>query len=76
MQEPGANMRPVMLQDLVLMSVLQRKARAGNEERQARSMTVPKSLRVGLAKAGDDLFDMALAVIGVTLEKISNDEVS
>ena len=58
------------------MSVLQRKARAGNEERQARSMTVPKSLRIGLAKVADDLFDLALAVIGVSRETWSGDGVS
>lgn len=55
------------------MSVLQRKAQAGKQEHQARSMTVPKSLRVSLAKVADDLFDMALAVIGVTQEKCAGD---
>ena len=50
------------------MSVLQRKAQVGKQEHQARAMTVPKALRVGLAKVADDAFDMALAVIGVTKE--------
>ena len=51
------------------MSVLRRKAQAGKQEHQARSMTVPKSLRVGLAKTGDELFDIALVVIGATHEQ-------
>ncbi len=50
------------------MSVLQRKAQVGKQEHQARAMTVPKALRVGLAKVADETFDMALAVIGVTRE--------
>ena len=50
------------------MSVLQRKAQVGKQEHQARAMTVPKALRVCLAKVADDAFDMALAVIGVTKE--------
>ena len=53
------------------MSVLQRKAQVGRKEHQARAMTVPKALRIGLAKVADDAFDMALAVIGVTKETAS-----
>ena len=51
------------------MSVLQRIAQAGKQEHQVRSMTVPKSLRVGLAKTADELLGMALVVIGATLER-------
>ena len=51
------------------MSVLRRKAQAGKQEHQARSMTVSKSLRIGLAKSADDVLDMALVVIGATQEK-------
>ena len=57
------------------MSVLQRKAQVGNHEHQARSMTVPKALRVALAKVADKSFDMALAVIGVVQERWSGDEI-
>lgn len=58
------------------MSVLQRKAQVGKREHQARSMTVPKALRVALAKVADSRFDMALAVIGVTQEKCASDDVA
>ncbi|MFK7745103.1 MAG: FliM/FliN family flagellar motor C-terminal domain-containing protein [Roseobacter sp.] len=55
------------------MSVLQRKAQVGKQEHQARAMTVPKALRVGIAKVADEVFDLALAVIGVAQEKCTND---
>ena len=58
------------------MSVLQRKVQAGKQEHQARSMTVPKSLRVGLAKVADEKLGMALAVIGATQEKCTSEAVS
>lgn len=58
------------------MSVLQRKAQVGKREHQARSMTVPKALRVALAKIADDRFGMALAVIGYTQEKCGGDELA
>lgn len=58
------------------MSVLQRKAQAGKQEHQARSMTVPKSLRVSFAKVGNDLLDLALAVIGATQEQCTGDELA
>ncbi len=57
------------------MSVLQRKAQVGNHEHQARSMTVPKALRIALAKVADRSFEMALAVIGVAQERWSGDEI-
>lgn len=53
------------------MSVLQRKAQAGKQEHQARAMTVPKALRVSIAKVADELFDLPLAVIGAVQEKCS-----
>ena len=55
------------------MSVLQRKAKAGKEEHQARAMTVAKAMRISLAKLADDTFDMALAVIGFRRERVSGD---
>ncbi|MEM1352220.1 MAG: FliM/FliN family flagellar motor switch protein [Pseudomonadota bacterium] len=58
------------------MSVLQRKAQVGKQEHQARAMTVPKSLRVGLAKLADTSFDMALAVIGFTQDKLPADQIA
>jgi flagellar motor switch protein FliM len=54
-------------------SVLRRKAQAGQAEHQARAMSVPKALRLTAAKAADDLFDMALAVIGIRLEDRAGD---
>lgn len=56
------------------MSVLQRKARAGKQEHQARAMTVAKALRVSFAKVADKLLDLALAVIGVTRERCDGDQ--
>lgn len=58
------------------MSVLQRKAQVGKQEHQARAMTVPKSLRIGLARFADDTFGMALVVIGLTQETRSGDTLS
>ena len=57
------------------MSVLQRKATVGRQEHQARAMTLPKSLRVGLAKVADETLHMALAVIGITQERWAGDEI-
>ncbi|MEM6563799.1 MAG: FliM/FliN family flagellar motor C-terminal domain-containing protein [Pseudomonadota bacterium] len=57
------------------MSVLQRKAQAGKKEHQARAMTVAKSLRVGLARTADDVFDMAMAVIGFSQDVRADDAV-
>ena len=58
------------------MSVLQRKAQAGKQEHQARAMTVPKAMRVCMAKVADDLFDMALAVIAISQDRFEGDSVS
>ena len=58
------------------MSVLQRKAQAGKQEYHARSMTVPKALRIGLAKAADEDLSLALAVIGATQSKCQGDALS
>lgn len=58
------------------MSVLQRKAQAGKQEHQARAMTVPKALRVSIAKIADKVFDMALAVIGNAQERCEGDTIA
>ena len=50
------------------MSALQRKAQAGRQEHQSRAMSVAKALRLSMAKVADELFDMAISVIGVTQE--------
>ena len=50
------------------MSVLQRKAQAGRQEHQARAMSVPKSLRLSIAKVANDLWDMAIAGIAIAME--------
>lgn len=54
-------------------SVLHRKARAGRVEHQTRAMSVPKALRVTLAKVADDLCNMAMAAIGVRVEQRRGD---
>lgn len=47
------------------VSVLHRKTSVGKAEHLARAMTLPKAFRLGVAKAADKLYDMAIAVIGV-----------
>ncbi|MGB7243003.1 MAG: FliM/FliN family flagellar motor switch protein [Sulfitobacter sp.] len=46
--------------------ILQRKAQAGTRDHQSRTMSVPKALRLSVAKVANDLFSMALSVIGAT----------
>ena len=58
------------------MSVLQRKAQAGKQEHQARAMNVPKALRVSVAKIADEIFDMALVVIGISQERCEGDTIA
>jgi flagellar motor switch protein FliM len=48
-------------------SVLRRKASAAREQWQARAMTPAKALRLSLARAADDLWDLALAATGIAL---------
>ncbi len=55
-------------------SVLQRKADAGKQEHQARSMTVAKAMRLCVAKAAADLFDLALGAIGIVVERRGKDD--
>ncbi|MFC6584467.1 hypothetical protein [Sulfitobacter aestuariivivens] len=52
---------------------LRRKARAGLEERAARIVSLPKALRLTLARVADDLLDMAMAVIGIRREERTGD---
>ncbi len=49
-------------------SVLARKVAAGTEDHQARAMTLAKATRLTLAKVGDDLLDLPLAVISIVVE--------
>ncbi|MFK7868458.1 MAG: FliM/FliN family flagellar motor C-terminal domain-containing protein [Roseobacter sp.] len=58
------------------MSVLQRKAQAGKQEHQARAMSVPKALRLSLAKVADDLLDLPMTVIGIVPEQRSGDNLA
>lgn len=50
-------------------SVLARKVAAGTEDHQARAMTLAKATRLTLAKVGDDLLDLPLAVISIVVEE-------
>lgn len=54
-------------------SALVRKAVVGREEHQARAMTLPKALRLTAAKVANEMFDMALAVIGFRAERHAGD---
>ncbi|WP_172975899.1 FliM/FliN family flagellar motor C-terminal domain-containing protein [Sulfitobacter sp. THAF37] len=38
-------------------------------------MTLPKALRLGLAKAGDDLMDLALAALAIRVEEVPGDAI-
>lgn len=51
-------------------SVLRRKAQSGREVHQARAMSIPKALRLTVAKLADQMFNMAMSVIGVTREVV------
>lgn len=55
------------------ISALRRKAAVGRQVYQARAMTGARALRLSLPKAGDDLFDMALGVIGLTHRRLDRD---
>ena len=57
-------------------SVLARKTQAGRVTHQARAMSVPKALRLTLAKVADELLDMAMAVIGVRIEKCESNRLA
>ncbi len=54
-------------------SALHTMVRKGSEQRQARVMSLAKSLRLTLPRVADDLFAMAAAVIAVRVEERSND---
>lgn len=55
-------------------TIIHRKAQAGRAEHQARAMSLGKALRLTLARSADDLFDLALAVIGVRFETCDGDD--
>ena len=57
-------------------SVLHRKTSVGKAVHLARAMTLPKAFRLSLAKTADELYDMAMAVIGVRQQLCTNAELS
>lgn len=52
-------------------SVLRRKAHAAKEVWQARAMSPAKALRLSVARAADDLWDLAIAASGISLTEES-----
>lgn len=50
--------------------VLHRKVATGLAEHQARAMSLPKALRLTLAKTADDLFDLAMAVLSLRRQEV------
>ena len=54
--------------------VLRRKARSGREEHQARVMSPSRALRLALARAADDLFELDLTVNAIGLEGVTQAE--
>ena len=57
-------------------SVLHRKTSVGKAVHLARAMTLPKAFRLSLAKTADELYDMAMAVIGVRQQLCTSAELS
>lgn len=55
-------------------NTLKRIARAGREEHQARVMTPSRALRLALARAADELFDLPLAVTSVQLGEVNQEQ--
>lgn len=53
--------------------VLRRKARIGRAEHEARVMSPARALRIALARAAEDLFDLALAVSSVQAGQVGQD---
>ncbi|MDQ2091386.1 FliM/FliN family flagellar motor C-terminal domain-containing protein [Marimonas arenosa] len=53
--------------------VLQRKARSGREEHQARVMTPPRALRLSLARVADELFGLPLSVSSIHVGETGQD---
>lgn len=53
------------------VSALHRKTASGRAEHQARVMTLARALRLSVAKIADDLFDMALATLGVRTQEVA-----
>ncbi|ASM71800.1 MULTISPECIES: FliM/FliN family flagellar motor switch protein [Roseobacteraceae] len=56
------------------LSVLHRKTVAGQQQHQARSVTVAKAMRLSVAKVALDVFDMAMQAIGLVVEERSQED--
>lgn len=54
-------------------SVLARKTHVGRASHQARSMSLPKALRLSVARVAENVLGMAIVVIGVRMEKCDCD---
>ena len=54
-------------------SALHRKAQVGRVEHQTHAMSVPKALRLTVAKVANEMFGMAMAAIGIRMEKRDGD---
>ena len=50
------------------ISAIRRKTQVGLHEHRVRAMSVQKAFRVSVAKVADELYDMAMSAIGITLE--------
>ena len=50
-------------------AALRRKVQAGEAEHQARAMSLPKALRLTLAKVANEFWGMPLAALGITTER-------
>jgi flagellar motor switch/type III secretory pathway protein FliN len=58
------------------LSILARKAAQGTLDQEARVMSVPKAMRLSLAKLGKDVFEMPLSMIGAVAEERRASEIS
>ncbi len=58
------------------MSPLQRKMAAGRDAAESIGRSAAAALRLAIARAADDLFDLALVVIGVSQARVTQDELA
>lgn len=59
-----------------LNSVLRRKAQDGRDDHQARTMSPAKALRIAIAKAADDVFELDIVIGDVDVARVSKPDIA
>lgn len=54
-------------------NILERKAAVGRENHQAHAMTVPKALRLTSAKVAEEMFDLPMASLSISIDVVANE---